>query len=229
MRENYLTNTEGTKVDNYELTCERWRKTFLEMDQKKIQERFGLEIDEESLYVVYFGQKYGINRRNGMITLCDDPEQRLSFNTLISVYNLFYYAKPDAKVKGEFVPFRHVKRAAPFDPAFQRSVLKPLAKTFEGRGELLKKACAALNGTPIRQGDVGYVINAFDCMPLTVLFWDGDEEFEAQANILFDADITDFIHEETVVCIASDLVRRLAEESGIREAGSLMGNDIQKK
>ena len=66
-------------------------------------------------------------------------------------------------------------------------------------------------------------------MPLTVLFWDGDEEFEAQANILFDADITDFIHEETVVCVAADLVRRLAEEAGFAVSERLMGNDIAKK
>lgn len=229
MRVNYLTNTEENKVDHYELTCEKWRTIFLEMEQEKIIEQFGLEADAGALYIIYFGQKYRIDRKNGMITLADDPEERLAFNTLISIYNLFYYAKPNAEVSGEFVPFRHVKRAAPFDPAFQRTVLKPLAKTFEGKGELLEKACMALHGTPIPQGDVGYVIPAFDCMPLTVIFWDGDEEFEAQANILFDADITEFIHEETVVCIASDLVRLLAEEAGLKERGSLMGNDIRRK
>ncbi|MDO4307170.1 MAG: DUF3786 domain-containing protein [Eubacteriales bacterium] len=229
MRESYLTNAEGKRADNYELTCEKWRNIFLEMDQEKLAERFGLESDGEALYITYYAQKYRIDRRNGMITLADYPEQKLAFNTLMSIYNLFYYAKPGAAVKGEFVPFRQVKRAAPFDPAFQRTVLKPLAKTFEGRMELLEKACTALHGSPVRQGDVGYVIKAFDCMPLTMIFWDGDEEFEAQANILFDADITDFIHEESVVCVASDLVRRLSEEAGVKEAGQLMGNDIRRK
>lgn len=229
MRESYLTNTEGKRTDNYELTCEKWRKIFLEMDQEELTGRFGLEQDENALYIIYYAQKYRIDRLTGMITLAEDPERRLAFNTLMSIYNLFYYVKPGAAVKGEFVPFRNVKRAAPFAPAFLRTVLKPLAKTFEGRSSLLKKACLALNGTPIRQGDVGYVIHAFDCMPLTMLFWDGDEEFEAQANILFDADITDFIHEESVVCVAADLVRRLSEEAGVQEKGQLMGNDIRHK
>ena len=85
-----------------------------------------------------------------------------------------------------------------------------------------------MNGTPVRQGDVGYVIWAFDMVPLTVIFWDGDEEFAAQANILFDAAITDFFHEETVVCLASDLVRRLAEEGGIQKVKELMGGDIMQ-
>lgn len=226
MRDSYLTEVHGKPVDNYELTCERWRKMFLEMDHKELAGRFHLLNDSEALYITYFEQKYRIDRKNGMIALDDDPERYLTFHTIISIYNLFYYAKSGAAVKGEFVPFRKVKRAAPFDPAFQRTVLKPLAKSFEGHADLLEKACRSLHGTPVRQGDVGYVINAFDCMPLTVIFWDGDDEFEAQANILFDADITDFIHEETVVCIAADLVCRLSEEAGISRVEKLIGSDI---
>lgn len=226
MKDCYLTERHGKPVDNYEMTCERWRKIFLEMDHEELAERLQLDIDQEALYITYFEQKYRLDRKNGMIILDGDPERNLTFHTIISIYNLFYYAKPGAAVKGEFVPFRKVKRAAPFDPAFQRTVLRPLAKTFEGHADLLEKACRALHGEPIRQGDVGYVIHAFACMPLTVVFWDGDDEFEAQSNILFDADITDFIHEETVVCVAADLVRRLCEEAGISKAEKLIGSDI---
>lgn len=229
MRETYITPREGKPADNYELTCEKWRRLFLEMDHEELVSRFCLKSDKDAVYIAYYGQEYRLDRKCGMITLVSDPEHRLSFNTIIAIYNLFYYAKAEAKVRGVFVPFRQVKRAAPFDPAFRRTILKPLAKTFEGRAELLEKACLALRGTPVRQGDVGYVIRAFDCMPLTVIFWDGDEEFEAQANILFDADITDFLHEETVVCVASDLVKRLAEEAGIYRVESLMGNDVFRR
>ena len=83
--------------------------------------------------------------------------------------------------------------------------------------EELRRACDALGGRPLPQGDAGYQILAFDCMPLQFIFWDGDDEFPAQANILFDADITDFLHEETVVCVGDELFRRLGEESGLRE------------
>ena len=226
MRESYITHRDGKPVDNYEMTCEKWRKTYLGMDQEELIRRFHLEHDDQASYIVYYNEKYRIDRKNGMITLVDDPEKRISFNTLMSIYNLFYYSKPQAKVRGEFVPFRQVKRAAPFDPAFKRMVINLLAETFSGRSGLLEKACLALNGRPIHQGDVGYEIQAFDCVPVTGVFWDGDEEFSAQANILFDADITDFIHEETVCCIGSDLVRRLSEEAGLGQVDHLLGGDI---
>lgn len=226
MRDSYISHTDEKAPDNYELTCETWRKIFLDMDQEDLICRFRLEHDEDAMYITYYGEIYRIDRKNGMITLLDDPDRRISFNTLMSIYNLFYYSKPYARVRGEFVPFRQVKRAAPFDPAFQRTVVRMFARSFEGHSDLLEKACMALKGRPIRQGDVGYVIDAFDCIPVTVVFWDGDDEFEAQANILFDADITDFIHEETVCCIGSDAVRRLSEEAGLGEVEHLLGGDI---
>ena len=226
MQESYISHKNGKAADNYEMTCEKWREIFLGMDQEELICRFHLKHDEEAIYITYYREIYRIDRKNGMITLLHDPDRRISFNSLMSVYNLFYYSKPYAKVRGEFVPFRQVKRAAPFDPAFQRTVVNLLAKKFSGHGDLLEKACLKLNGSPIRQGDVGYVIQAFGFVPVTVVFWDGDEEFDAQANILFDADITDFIHEETVCCIGSDLVRRLSEEAGLGKIEHLLGADI---
>lgn len=227
MGDSYITRRDGEPMDNYELTCEKWRKIFLGMDQEELISRFGLEHDDEALYIVYYNETYRLDRRNGMITLEKGPERRISFNTLMSIYNLFYYSKPYARVRGEFVPFRQVKRAAPFDPAFKRTVVDVLAKKFNGHAELLEKACIALKGRPLRQGDVGYALDAFSCVPVAVVFWDGDDEFDAQANILFDADITDFTHEETVCCIGSDLVRRLVEEAGLEKAEQLLGGDIR--
>lgn len=210
------------RTDNYRMTCEIWRRKIQQMDLDEMADRFGLVRDAQAVYIRYYHRDYRIDRESGMLTLLEKPEEIPSFNTAMSIYNLFYYAKPGAKVSGEFVPFRLVKRASQFEKAFQGMILKPLARTFSGRCEELRNACIALGGTPIRQGDVGYVIKAFDCIPVTIVFWDGDDEFEAQANILFDADITDFLHEETVVCIGSDLVHRLAEEAGIGKVKHLL-------
>ena len=48
-----------------------------------------------------------------------------------------------------------------------------------------------------------------------MVFWNGDEEFSAQANLLFDVSITDFTHVETVCAVAGDLMRRLRELAGL--------------
>ena len=61
------------------------------------------------------------------------------------------------------------------------------------------------------------VLPVFPFLNIAVLFWDGDEEFDPQANMLFDSKITQFMHEEDVVCVAADVVKYLSEAAGLKE------------
>lgn len=203
------------RTDHYEELCEKWRGIYLAMDREELKERFRLRSDGGAHCITYFRQEYRLDQQDGSLTLTDDPNRQVSFNAAMAIYTLFHYAKPEASVCGRFVPFREVKRAAPFAPAFQRMIVAPFCRAFNGHTELLRHACKMLGGQPVKQGDVGYIIPAFDWMPVMMTFWDGDDEFDAQATLLFDADITDFIHEESVVLIGADLVRRLGEEAGL--------------
>lgn len=215
MRESFISSVEAERTDNYDVVCDNWRKIYQAMDKEELKERFHLKSDEQALYIIFYNEEYRLDHKSGMLTLLRDPDRKLLFAAVISIYNLFHYSKPGAVLSNEFVPFRQVKRAAPFAPAFQKKTVDFLAETFDGHMEELRRACISLGGTPMKQGDVGYQISVFDCLPIQVFFWDGDEEFPAQANILFDANITDFVHEETVSCIGTSLVNRLIEESGI--------------
>ena len=87
--------------------------------------------------------------------------------------------------------------------------------TFSGHEKELREAFQKLDGRELPQGDVGYEIRAFDCMPMRFFFWERDEEFEAQGNILFDYSATDFNHVESAVSIADSGIKRLAELAGI--------------
>ena len=87
---------------------------------------------------------------------------------------------------------------------------------FKGRWvPFREEAAKKLSGIKLPQSDAGYQIPSFDCIPIRFLFWDGDNEFKAQANILFDYSVTDFIHVESTVSIASDGIKRLAKEAGL--------------
>lgn len=139
----------------------------------------------------------------------------------MDIYNLFWYSKEDAFFMNRWVPFRDVRGASPFTPAFERNVLMPFAKTFEGHTEELKKAAEAIGGISVKQGDAGYIIPAFDCIPMQYLFWDGDDEFSAQANILYDYSVTDYIHVESTVSLATEGILRLAETAGLELKGNI--------
>lgn len=200
---------------NYDKVREDWRKKFLNMDQEALIQRFHLESDEEALYIDYFSHRICIDRKNGELHYADSPEKILTFNTVMDIYNMFYYSIPSPAASGEMVAFRNVKRVYPFEQAYRNNILKRVEESFAGRVDLLRSACEKLNGTSLPQGDAGYLIPVFPFLNIAIIFWDGDEEFPAKANMLFDSNITDFMHEENVVSVASDLVYFLMEAAQI--------------
>ena len=200
------------EVSNYEQVIENWRQKFLEMDQEALIRKFNLEADADGLYIIYFSRRIRIDRKTGEIT---DNGKRPGFDTVMNIYNTFYYASPAPVASGNLVAFRQVKRVYPFEAAYRKTIISRLQDTFSGKTKELKKACEALGGTPLPQGDVGYVLPVFQFLNIAVLFWDKDEEFEAQANMLFDSEITEFMHEENVVCVAADAVYYLTRAAGL--------------
>lgn len=203
------------KQSNYDKVIEEWRLRFLKMDQEALIEKFQLESDEMAVYLTYFNHKMRIDRFTGVITYLEEPQKIAGFNTCMDVYNLFHYSIDIPVASGILVPFRQVKRVYPFEAAYKRTVLKTLQETFSGHVEELRKACEKLGGKPLPQGDVGYQLSVYPFLDIAVYFWDGDDEFEAQANMLFDSNITDFLHEENVVCVAADAVYYLTEAAGL--------------
>ena len=200
------------RQSNYDQVIENWRLKFLEMDQEELIRKFQLEADEEFLYIIYFSKRFRIDRKNGFIT---EDGKSPGFDTVMNIYNTFYYSAAHPVASGNLVAFRQVKRVYPFEAACRRTIISRLQELFAGKTEELRKACEVLGGTLLPQGDVGYVLPVFPFLNIAVLFWDKDEEFEAQANMLFDSEITEFMHEENVVCVAADAVYYLTLAAGM--------------
>jgi hypothetical protein len=92
------------------------------------------------------------------------------------------------------VTFRNIRECANFEPAYQKTTITPFATYFNRKTELLKKRAIKIGGQITSYGNVSFTLNAFPLIPLQFIFWDGDEDFPANANILFDQNIAQFIH-----------------------------------
>lgn len=205
--------------------CQEWSVKFLQMDVKELMKKLPeLQEEEEYLTLYLLGRKLGIQKTTGEIEAMED-DRPVGNTTKLNVYTLLGYCKEYASLTGRWVPFRDLRGASPFAPAFQKGVLEPLAATFAGHAEELEQACIRLGGTKLELGDVGYELKSFDCIPVRIFFWDEDEEFSAQANILFDYSATDFIHVESTVSIAMEALYRLAETARLELKGSTFGMD----
>lgn len=208
-------------TNNYLKACEDWRLRFLQMDQAQLMEKLP-ELKKEGDYLTLklFGRKFGIHQQTGaVITFCDlKPAPIVS---QLNIYTLFGFVSPQAQFKDKWVPFRELSGASPFTKAFENNVLEPFAETFSGQMAKLSQACEELGGVNLSHSDAGYQLNSFECIPIRFLFWDGDDEFPAQGNILFDVSATDFIHVESTVSLAIEGIERLAETAGVTIKGPL--------
>ena len=203
------------KKSNYDAVREVWRQKFLTMGHESLAERFHLNIDADRLYLTYFSHPYSIDRRTAHIVRLDRPDVPIDFDTEMNFFNMFHYAAAHPAPSGELVPFRNVKRVYPFEAAYMRTIIHPFEQRFTGHVPELRRAFDALRARPLPQGDAGGALEILPGLELAVTFWDADDEFPAQANMLFDSNITDYMHEENVVCVASDAAEFLTEAAQI--------------
>jgi hypothetical protein len=208
-------------TNNYLKACEDWRLKFLAMDQQELLEKLPeIKVEGDYLTLTLYDRKFGIHCQTGKIVTAADfqPAEIIS---QLNIYTLLGFASPQARFQDDWVPFRELRGASPFTMAFENHVLAPLAMTFSGQVERLVQAYRTLGGTNLSHSDAGGQINAFACIPVRFLFWDGDDEFPAQATILYDRSATDFIHVESTVSLAMEGIERLAAAAKIDIKGPL--------
>ena len=201
-------------ASNYDKLILQWAGKTAAADWSALTSRLPeLQPADGGFSITHFGRRYRIDCASGAISADDAGD--VSRDAALNIYTLLGYCRDGAANTGIWVPFRDVPGAGPFAPAFQKGVLQPFARRFAGRTDALRAAAAALGGTSLPQSDAGFTLRAFDCIPMEFLFWDGDAEFPAQANILYDRGVTGFIHVESTVSLASEGLARLAEAAGL--------------
>jgi hypothetical protein len=75
--------------------------------------------------------------------------------------------------------------------------------------EGFRAVCARLGGKPLDMADAAYVFRILPRVPAAVLLWRGDEEFPAEAKLLFDRMIGAHLPLDCVFALAGELCERI--------------------
>ena len=196
---------------NYEITRDRVEGEFLKYDQDAMITKFSLVHDRDFLYVRFLARDYRVNRKTGRVERLTEAEPvHAGFHEAMTIFDVLCESRPDCRLSGEFVRVNDLdgvtKTAHLGGNLFDGS-----AKAFTHRTEELKAACEALGGTAGNVGDVSYTIPMFDFLPVTLQFWDADDEFDAVLKIMWDRRTLDFMRYETTWYAAGHLMDRLEE------------------
>ena len=192
---------------SYRLACEQLAKIG---DIEEQCRRSGARcLGPHEIVIDYLNQPYHIMIPEGKIVL-EDSGTETPLRDKIMILHYFTGAK-GTPATGKSIAYKQLQGGVSYFPAFSQRVIGPLVKNF-GRGpELLRKAAAKLGGCEADYGDLSVTINAFDQVPITLVLWKGDEEVAPNGNILFDANISDYLSTEDVTVLSETIVWKLVK------------------
>lgn len=196
-------------MDNYQISRDRAQAYFLGFDQSAIIRAWGLEHDEDNLYVTFLGRKYAVSRGTGAVTRLWSGEQA-GHGEVLSVFDLLCHAGDHKILSGVYAPVNSLKGRPPMGVGTDFHT--GIASRFDADPEAFRRACLALGGSPVDMGDLGFRFPVFGGLSVILKFYRADEDFPASLTLLWDENTLQFVFYETVFYMAGCLLGAIEEK-----------------
>jgi hypothetical protein len=207
---------ELSKQKNYQqafdLACASLRQRTLQERAEKAEAIYQKEEGGERLLVPFFSEPYTI--------LFPQVEFQSPLKKVVSLVTrvlvLHYLLRADGfPLSGEWVGYKDLSGGLLYAGVFARRVAEPLAKKFGRSARLFQEIGINLKGEAAGVGDASFTLSALPRIPLQFVLWEGDEEFPASVQLLFDASITHYLSLEDIVVLGQMATGRLIHRSQI--------------
>ena len=197
------------RIDDYINARKIAIETLSKQNLNDISERSGFEVEDENcLRVPFLNRVFRVHFPD--FEFSDQADADIEVPIQEQILALHYMLAPGAHpLAGQWVAYREIPGASFYFSAFVKRAIDPLKNVFGQNLIGLSKAAAVLNGKPIEPGDVGFEFEVLPNVPLQVIVYAADEEFPAEANILFDRTIGEILSPEDIAWLAGMLVYRL--------------------
>lgn len=110
---------------------------------------------------------------------------------------------------GDWIAYREIPGAAFYYAAFLKRAVDPLKRAFGQNIAELRRAAVRLNGAAVEFGDAAFDFRVFPKVPVRLILHAGDDEFPAEATILFDRSVERLLSPEDIAWLAGMVVYRL--------------------
>jgi hypothetical protein len=123
---------------------------------------------------------------------------------------LYYFSVADgAPLSDRWISFSELPDGKFYNQAFQGYTGQRLVQVFKNNRQSFELAAARQDGRRLSHGDVGFMFQALPRIPLMVAYWQGDEDFPSNFQILFDASASHYLPTDAYAILGSTLTRRL--------------------
>ena len=147
--------------------------------------------------------------------IASDRETRQEAPLTTQALLLYYFKTADGtSLEGRWISFSELPGGRFYNQAYQGYSGAALARSFNDDRSGFEEAASRLGGVPWPQGDrnlgdSAYLFQALPRIPLLVVFWQGDEDFPASFQILFDASASHYLPTDVCAILGGTLARKL--------------------
>lgn len=194
-----------------EIQWEMIQSRFLTYDQEKFIRIFGLENNEDSIFISFMGRNYRINRKTGLMY---DGERQASIDETVSVYELLTNSEHAPYLTGKWESIASLCTNTT-DTSLGRYIdyLKP----FQDDAELMQKTLIQMGAEPASKGDVSAILTVYPNVPVWFQYWVADDEFPASIQFLFDGGIADHFRWSLLWNLMTMFTDRMLETAGLNK------------
>lgn len=196
------------RVDDFQQARDLAARQLALQDIAQIAGRSGCAmLDDNTLRIPFLDRIYHVTAPVFTFTDEIDPAAQIPLQEQVLILHYLLGSRPE--LKNHWVAYREIPGAGFYFGAFVKRAIDPLKKVFGQNTDGLQKAADRLGAVPIDTGNAGFRVTPLPFAPIQIIVWEGDEEFPAEANILFDASVGDYLSPEDAAWLASLTVYRL--------------------
>jgi hypothetical protein len=186
---------------------EAQRAALRERDPHDLALRCGAEFQDGVFRIKFYGEPY--------LVMFPDLEARVETTGKVCGLNrtamfLYYLQTADGSpLQGKWVAFRDLPGGMFYHQAYQGYSGDRLAKAIDNRISVFERAAKNLGGMKLDLGDAAFAFDALPRVRVAAVYYAGDEDFPATANVLFDESASHYLPTDALAGVVSALVDRL--------------------
>ena len=115
------------------------------------------------------------------------------------------------ELTGKWIGEKEIPGGELFFRGLHKLPLEPLTAVFGRQPELLRKVAEAMGGIFVPMGDLAFQFPILPRIPLLLVLWEGDDEFEPEMLIRFDSTITLQLEKLDVIYAMTNVFSRSIE------------------
>jgi hypothetical protein len=178
------------------------------IDRAVIADRSGAEINRDGdLRMMFLRREYVIDQTEWTVQRVEDGAAPHSI--LQSLILTYLYMSDGTPPIDRWVGFRELPNGLFYAQAFQGYTGDELIRQLNDDVAAFKTASEKLQGAAVPIGDTGYAFQVLPRLKLAVIMWSGDDEFPAQAQVLFQASASHYLMTEGLAIVGSLLIGQI--------------------